>query len=266
VGSEIGVLKVLDSGQVQDFRTGEIFSSIRLSEQECFFLRLDGRRFNRLSQSLRVNKPYDVRFAKCLVAAAKAIFALGFVPTLAYVCSDEINVLFSSAQIFGGRVEKINSVLASTVSSGFTLAMHEEFKARLPVSFDSRIVTPGKKHVLDYLIWRQRESMRNHLNSYAHWTLRKHGLRVKDVSQKTRGLEAAQIRELLHSYGVSLSRVPLWEKMGILVFREPVTKVSEVGLKVTRMRFRENWKLPLFSSKEGRRLLRSILAIARINL
>jgi len=65
----------------------------------------------------RVYEPPDsnVRFAQALAAAAGAFF-VPFAPVLAYVCSDEINLLFLRTPIFR-RVEKIDSIFAGFAST-----------------------------------------------------------------------------------------------------------------------------------------------------
>jgi len=236
----------------------EIFSQLQIPPDAPFFVRLNGRRFQAVSEKVSVEKPFDERFAKCLTAAAKAVFQSGFSPTLIYVASDEINVLFLYNAPFMGRVEKINSVLASVASSAFSLSVLKLFKKDLVVAFDSRIVVSSHEKNLEYLCWRQSEAWRNHNNAYAYWLLRKMGLKPSKAAERLKSLKTRDLHELLFKHGVNLAQTPAWQRRGILIYRKPYQK--QVGeLMVTRKRIIENWNLPLFSSTEGQALIQRVL-------
>jgi len=99
----------------------EVFSKLQIPPQTPFFVRLNGRRFQAVSEKLKAEKPFDKKLAKCLVKSGKAIYQENLNPALIYVASDEVNVLFAYDAPFNRRVEKINSVLAGTVSSALSL-------------------------------------------------------------------------------------------------------------------------------------------------
>jgi tRNA(His) 5'-end guanylyltransferase len=247
---------------VQDFSRHEIFSQLQIPSATPFFVRLDGRRFRAVSERIGVEKPFDEGFAKCLTAAAKAVFQSGFSSALIYVASDEINVLFFYNAPFRGRVEKINSVLAGVASSAFSLSVLKLFKKDLAAAFDSRIVVSSHEKILEYLCWRQSEAWRNHNNAYAYWLLRKMGHKPSDAAKRLENLKTRDFHELLFEHGVNLAQTPAWQRRGILIYREPYQK--QVGeLIVTRKRIIENWNLPLFSSTEGRALIQRVLEWAK---
>jgi len=102
--------------EISDYSVRETFAQLLIPPDFPFFIRLDGRGFRAVSEKVNAEKPFDERFAKCLVLAARALFQGGFNPALVYVASDEINSLFLDAAPFRGRVEKIDSVLAGWVS------------------------------------------------------------------------------------------------------------------------------------------------------
>ena len=127
---------------------------------------MDGWKFKKVSEAINAEKPFDEKFAKCLVFSGKALFIKGFNPTLVYVASDELNVLFLNTPPFHGRVEKTDSVLAGIVSSAFSLSLQELFGRELVVAFDSRVVIAhNEDKIIDYLSWRQMSSWRNHNKS-----------------------------------------------------------------------------------------------------
>jgi len=87
----------------------EIFSQFQIPTDTPFFVRLDGRRFKAISEKIGVEKPFDKRLVKCLTASAKTIFQNNFSPTLVYVASDDINVLFSYNAPFRRRLSLFSS-------------------------------------------------------------------------------------------------------------------------------------------------------------
>jgi len=212
---------------------------------------------------LGAEKPFDQRFARCLVSAAQAIYQEGFNPALVYVASDELNVLFTHMSPFNRRVEKLDSILAGAVSSAFSLHLLQTFRRAVVLAFDARVViTPSREDILQYLVWRQSDAWRNHNNAYAYWLLRRLGKTPQEASRELRGMKTKEIHDLLFRHGVNLAETPLWQRRGILVYREPYQK--RVGdSTVTRWRVSESWELPLFSTEEGRLLVDRILTWAK---
>ncbi|MDH5459860.1 MAG: tRNA(His) guanylyltransferase Thg1 family protein, partial [Candidatus Bathyarchaeota archaeon] len=118
----------------------ESFAKTCIPPEISFFVRLEGWKFRKLSETIRAEKPFDEKFAKCLVSSGKILFKKGFNPALIYVASDELNILFLNAAPFRRRIEKINSVLASLVSNAFSLNLQRFFNEKQVIAFDSRIV------------------------------------------------------------------------------------------------------------------------------
>lgn len=246
-----------------DLTTYEIYSEIKIPSKIPFFVRLDGRDFHAVAETLKVERPYDRKFAKCFVRVAKAIFQGGFDPVLAYTFSDEVNILFVKEPLFGGRIEKINSVLASLASSSFTLAVATIYKRNLVLAFDSRVILVPDDLIISYLNWRQKMAWRNHLNASAYWLMKKLGYNSREAQEKLRGLKAEEIHSLLFAHGINLSETPLWQGRGVLIYKKPYEKLGQMGKVVTRMRLTENWNLPLFSSERGQLLIRQLVEQAR---
>ncbi|MEM3565785.1 MAG: tRNA(His) guanylyltransferase Thg1 family protein [Candidatus Bathyarchaeia archaeon] len=237
----------------------EIFSKTALPMKTPFFVRLDGWKFRALADAISAEKPFDERFARCLVNSGKALFEKGFSPTLVYVVSDELNILFDGKAPFNGRIEKIDSVIPSLVSAAFSIELKECFNKRVIAAFDSRIIiTPNDKKTLEYLIWRQTNAWRNHNNAYAHWLFRKMGYKPQEIAKKLKGMKTEELHETLFKHGINLAKTPQWQRKGILLYKKPYQKRT-ANKSVTRWRITENWNLPLFSSGEGTKLIRQIL-------
>ena len=240
----------------------EIFSQLQIPPDTPFFTRLDGRLFKTISEKVGAKKPFDEEFAKCLVASARAIYQSNLNPALVYAASDEINVLFLYTAPFRRRIEKTNSVLAGVASSAFSLNVAKLFKKNLIAVFDSRIIVSSQEKITEYLTWRQRDAWRNHNNAYAYWLFRRIGHKPSEAAKMLKGLKTKELHEVLFRHGLNLAQTPAWQRRGILIYREPYQKQVENHM-VTRWRIRENWNLPLFSSKEGQSLIQQILRWAK---
>ncbi|KPV64588.1 MAG: tRNAHis guanylyltransferase [Candidatus Bathyarchaeota archaeon BA1] len=240
----------------------EIFSQLQVPPEAPFFVRLDGRRFQTISEMVGAEKPFDEGFARCLVASARAIFQGNLNPALVYVASDEINVLFVYTAPFRRRVEKIDSILAGIASSTFSLSILKLFKKPITSAFDSRIILSSPERIVEYLTWRQRDAWRNHNNAYAYWHLRKMGSKPLEAAKMLRGLKTKDLHEMLFRHGVNLAQTPAWQRRGILIYREPYQKKVKNHV-VTRWRIGEEWNLPTFSSTEGQALIQRVLDWAK---
>jgi tRNA(His) 5'-end guanylyltransferase len=237
----------------------EIFSRMCIPPETSFFIRLDGWKFKEISAALCAEKPFDKNFAKCLVSPAKVLYKKGFNPVLIYVASDELNILFIDVVPFRGRIEKLNSIIAGLISSAFTQSLRKVFGKEVFVAFDSRVVVASNnERIFEYLAWRQMNAWRNHNNAYAYWVLRKIGHKPLEIARRVKGLKTQELHEMLFRYGVSLAKTPRWQRRGILVYKEPFLKrIGEQHVK--RRRIKENWKLPLFTSSQGKQLVKQII-------
>jgi len=237
----------------------EIFSETRTPPETSFFIRLDGWKFKKLSEALNTEKPFDEKFAKCLVSSGEVLFKKGFSPALIYVASDELNILFLEEAPFRGRVEKIDSVLACLVSSTFTLNLQKFFNEKTTAAFDSRIIMASNdEKIVKYLAWRQLNAWRNHNNAYAYWVFYKMGQKPSEIAKKLKGLKTEELHEILFRQSVNLSKTPPWQRRGILLHKKPFSKKIE-NRYVTRWKIEENWNPPLFTSEDGVKLIQQIL-------
>lgn len=237
----------------------EVFAGLCIPPETPFFLRLDGWKFQKLSESIGAEKPFDKKFAKCLVYSAETIFRAGFEPTLVYVASDELNILFLEESPFNRRVEKIDSVIPSLASTAFALCVEKLFKKKPVLAFDSRVIEASSEDkIIRYLAWRQNDLWRNHNNAYAYWLLRKTGCKPSEASKKLRGLKTEELHEIAFEHGVNLAETPAWQRRGILIYKEPYAKPSERHF-AERWRLKAMWNTPLFTSDDGVKLIKQII-------
>lgn len=212
----------------------EIYKDLKVPKGSKIILRLDGRNFHNLSKKLSFKKHHDSYFSKSMVEASVAIFK-EFSPFFIYTFSDEINILLNEIP-FSGRIEKLNSVFPSLVSSVLTLRFNSYFKENIIknnhnsqefdeigeiISFDSRIIPTYGEDVLNYFKWRQDEAWRNCINSYAFWTL-KDKFSTKIAVKKLNKLKSSGIHELLFKEGINLNDLPVYQKRGIAIYKKKI--------------------------------------------
>ena len=227
----------------------EVYSSLKVPKNSKIIVRLDGRSFHQLAYDLNLIKPYDLNFYKVISHVCEDLFK-EFSPLFVYTFSDEISLLFDSVP-FEGRIEKINSVLASFTASSFVMHYNTEFKK--PPSFDSRIIPISDGDIVDYFKWRQDESWRNCVNSHGISFL-KNKYSNSEANDKISGLKLNDIHELLYQNGINLNDVETYKKRGIAVYRK--------NKKVTGFNKKENknqtsyrtciytdWEVPKFNEK-----------------
>lgn len=236
----------------------ELYSA--LTALPPLYVRLDGRAFHRLARVLDLVRPFDERFAAAMGSVARRLVAdAGASPIFAYTFSDEISCFFTELP-FGGRVEKIDSVLAAFAASALTI----ELGLEEPVAFDARVVfvDPASAHA--YLAGRQAEAWRNHINAYAQALLIADGLSSRQAAARLRGLASPALHDLAFEHGVNLGETPAWQRRGTLVYRRPVEvtghdpRTGEVAVAV-RSRAVIDREPPLFTSVEGRALLARLI-------
>jgi len=224
------------------------------------FIRLDGRSFHRLAQCWGLEKPFDTRFSDAMAAVARRLVSdSGLSPECAYTFSDEISLYLTDLP-FRGRVEKIDAIAASFAASSLTIELESEH----PLSFDSRIIQITPELAVEYLINRQSEAWRNHINAYCQNLLIERGLSRREAAHQLRGMPSREMHELMFRAGVNLAGTPAWQRRGVLVYKKsksvkgfnPKTGAltDTVRSKVVTER-----ELPLFSSPAGRALLSGIL-------
>ncbi|MDW8035499.1 MAG: tRNA(His) guanylyltransferase Thg1 family protein [Candidatus Korarchaeum sp.] len=213
-------------------------------------MRIDGWRFHKVSEELRLNRPFDERLIKVLSQVPVRLMKMGFPLALSFLFSDEISFLIYPPIPWDGRVEKLISVIPSYSSAIVSTLLN------YPACFDARIVTiRNLEDILDYLSWRQSEAWRNALNSYALLALENSGLRREDAVKELKGKKAEQLHDIIFNrLGINVAKVPSWQRRGVIVrkgYEEKGSPYKRIVRKVPLI----DWEVPLFSTAEGREYL-----------
>ena len=186
-------------------------------------IRLDGRYFSRYTKTLKLNKPFDERLRDIFIEVSKDLIT-EFGAKYVYTFSDEINILLNQIP-FNGRVEKIDSIMASYATASFNMHLYEKqelyekaVNSNLLASFDSRIIMTHR-NMNSYFKWRQDEAWRNCINGYAQAVLNKTHTpkQTADILYK---MNKKQVHELLFENGINIAHVPSWQRRGIAVYKQ----------------------------------------------
>jgi tRNA(His) 5'-end guanylyltransferase len=229
----------------------EVYSGLRCVPP--LILRIDGRNFKVTLSKSGYEKPYDHRFASAMVGALELLFSeSGLNPVFAYTFSDEASIIFTDDLPFGGRIEKLDSVISGFFASAFSILT----ETGTPVAFDSRVIPVHPDGITPYLEWRQAEAWRNCVFSYGFYILVSEGMDERRAFNELYGKKPADIHELLFKRGINAAKVPAWQRRGVAVHREtyevegfnPARQEDTVS---TRTRLISQWELPLFSTAEG---------------
>lgn len=142
------------------------------------YARLDGRAFSKFTRHMQ--RPFDQRLMTAMVDTTKYLVQQTHA-LVGYTQSDEISLAWyhsepRSESLFGGRIQKLCSVLAGIASAYFTsiLPMSEYFGECThlyedPIqSFDCRVMNfPNKEECANMFLWREQDATKNAINSLA---------------------------------------------------------------------------------------------------
>lgn len=179
-------------------------------------VRVDGRAFTGLTK--HTEKPFDLRFANMMSDTAEVLVE-ELNGIYAYTYSDEISVLLpKNYEMFGRSHEKLVSISAA-VASSFLSSETKYYDYGGLVQFDSRVVIlPTLEHVVDYMHWRMSDATRNCINSWAHYTLIKHGYTPRQAHKQLENKGVKAKNELLFQFGINFNDLPLWQRRGIGIY------------------------------------------------
>lgn len=134
--------------------------------------RIDGKAFHGFVKKAKCQQPFDESLMTSMDFTAYHLMWRTQGCILAYTQSDEISLLiqtdktFETQAPFGGNIQKLCSVLASTTTAHFN--SHFDIHNSMPHAlFDARVFTLTWEEVPNYFLWRFRDCEKNSINSYA---------------------------------------------------------------------------------------------------
>jgi tRNA(His) 5'-end guanylyltransferase len=146
--------------------------SERLTEGLPICVRIDGRAFHTFTAGLP--RPYDPRLAALMVSTTRRLVEETNA-RVGYTQSDEISLVLmqdsgESTPYFGGRVQKMVSMLAAVATSHFNreLPKYLPEKVDLLPLFDARVWNvPNEVEASNVLLWRELDAYKNGVASLA---------------------------------------------------------------------------------------------------
>jgi tRNA(His) 5'-end guanylyltransferase len=229
-------------------------------------LRVDGRAFHSCLRGCE--RPFDAQFAADMDAVAEALCGEITGAVFAYTQSDEISVLYTdfgslnTEPWFGGVVAKQISIAAALATA--------ELNARRPgkrALFDARVFTLADPvEVANYLLWRQRDAVRNSISMAA---------QARFSHKELHGVNTGHMQELLwQRHGINWNDYPDGFKRGRVTVKQAGTKEVEWFDKreqrtVQTTAFRSWWETtgaPHFTTEPDGWLARTIPALPSLTV
>ena len=108
-------------------------------------VRVDGRAFHTFTRGMK--RPYDIDMSNAMIETMKYLVEKTDA-CLGYVQSDEISLILSDRKepMFGGRIQKLTSVIASMATAKFNEVIHKTFPDKPLAEFDCRVWNVPRPH------------------------------------------------------------------------------------------------------------------------
>lgn len=180
--------------------------------------RLDGRAFHTFTRGLP--KPFDQRLSTCMIETTKYLVDETHALT-GYTQSDEITLVWNVDEagdadyMFGGRVQKLTSILSALASVKFMklIVEHIPEKANQVPVFDCRVwQVPNEQVAAEAFLWRELDATKNSISMAAHAYFSHKSLEGKTGSEKQERLWAEK--------GINWNDYPVFFKRGTYVQRK----------------------------------------------
>jgi len=158
-------------------------------------VRIDGKGFSKFTKGFA--KPFDQALTRSMVDTTKQLLKETNAD-IGYTQSDEITMLWfkrsekQNEHIFGGKVSKINSILASMAAANFNYFIAQYapsiYAGKGLAYFDCRSwAVPNDIEASNVLLWRIQDARKNSISSLYRWTLghsSMHGLSGEQMVEK----------------------------------------------------------------------------------
>ena len=189
-------------------------------------IRLDGKNFSKYTKTIGCIKPYDEYLSKLMQHVTQELVEYCNAD-IGYTQSDEITLVLTkkhdnAEMIFGGRFQKICSVLASLATYNFNkhYRLGEYRNTHLlddvMALFDCRVFeVPDKSYVVKCLEWRALDCRRNSVSCYAQCNF---------SHKELQGKKTFEMRYMLEKIGKAWRDMPAAYRNGVYVKRKRVTK------------------------------------------
>lgn len=155
----------------------KLYTSHRVHTNQILCVRIDGKGFSKFTKGFA--KPFDDGLNLAMIDTTKQLVKETHAK-IGYTQSDEITLIFtpsekSSEYLFGGKVSKINSVLASMAAANFNhfIAKHAptQYAGKGLAYFDCRAwAVPDITEASNVILWRVQDARKNSISALFRWT------------------------------------------------------------------------------------------------
>ena len=124
-------------------------------------VRVDGRAFHTFTRGME--RPYDIKMSNSMIETMKYLVEKTDA-CIGYVQSDEISLILSDVKdpMFGGRVQKLTSVIASMATAKFNQEIHKFYPDKPLAEFDCRVWNvPSRTEAANTILWREFDATKN---------------------------------------------------------------------------------------------------------
>lgn len=184
------------------------------------YARIDGRSFSGFTRGMR--RPFDARMSAAMIGTAKRLVQDTHA-RIGYTQSDEISLVWladapGSEPLFGGKVHKLTSVLASLAAATFQYEIRQHFDeadasllcCALP-HFDCRVFSlPSKIEATNALLWRALDARKNAVSM---------ATRSAYSAKQMHGADQSDMRAMLTAKGIDFESYPTFFRRGTWVRR-----------------------------------------------
>jgi tRNA(His) guanylyltransferase len=151
----------------------QVYTAARISPPDYLCVRLDGKNFSKFTKSFK--KPFDVRMSDTMIQTTKRLVKETHA-AFGYTQSDEISLIYAPSEkgseyVFGGKVSKINSILASMAAANFNAILGSHILIDELAYFDCRsFAVPSLIEASNVILWRVQDARKNSISALFRWT------------------------------------------------------------------------------------------------
>lgn len=224
------------------------FTSAYVPIDQILCVRIDGKGFSKFTNGFK--KPFDEVISTVMVNTMKKLVEDTHA-SIGYTQSDEITLIYTpgekaSEYIFGGKVSKINSILASMATHYFNYNLAACVKVDKPAFFDCRAwAVPDLVEASNVLLWRVQDARKNSISSLFRWTAghsKMHGLSGEDMKALLKSDYFTDWEELPNKYKYGTYAKPVTVETYLTqdeLMRIPEHKRPDAKVLVKRTKIRE---------------------------
>lgn len=198
-------------------------SKTYLMRRTPVIIRVDGKAFHTFTKGMK--KPFDSIITKSMQDTMLYLCEHMQGAVFGYTQSDEITIVLvdyknlDSQALYDYSVQKLCSITASMATFAFNKAFAKRIgndflyqqKADMGALFDARCFNIPKEEVVNCIIWRQLDGMRNAISSVGQKYFSQ-----KELNKKT----TEAIKQMLLEKGIDFEQFPTESKLGSACFRE----------------------------------------------